>query len=131
MRKIVPRLKAGDKVTEYSEGSGVRRIGVVKSRSCDGWYFVQYPGVKFEITYRMSTLREACSYVHGRYVHYIRPYINGDEHRAAVTARKSHLWLECRGVVDKITTMEQCEELKRIFEEIKKEYEDAKKQEND
>lgn len=134
MRKIVPKLKAGDKVTEYSSYTGVLRIGVVTKDECceDGrWYFVQYPGMEFEPTYRVSNLRERFSHGHGRYVCYIRPYENGDEYKLAVTASKSELRYSWNRVVDRITTMEQCEELKRIFEEIDKEYEDAKKQKND
>lgn len=134
MRKPVPVLKVGDKVTEYSEHEGVRRIGVVTKHECydDGrWYLIQHPGMKFETAYRASNLRENCRYGHGRYVRYIRPYEDGDEYKLALSSSKDALRGSWDNVVEKITTMEQCEELKRIFEEIAKEYDDAKKQKND
>lgn len=134
MRKIVPKLNVGDKVTEYAACPGVRRIGVVtkveyyRDARC---YFIQYPNMSYVATYKVRNLRESFSDGHGRYVCYIRPYENGDEDKLAVTDSKRELRNSWDDVVDKITTIEQCEELRRIFEEIKKEYENAKKQEND
>jgi hypothetical protein len=134
MRKIVPVLKVGDKVTSYSESLGVCRVGVVTKvdyyidARC---YFVQYPNMKFEDIYKERNLRETLMDGHGRHVFYIRPYESGDEYKVAVTNSKRELSCLWDDVVDKITTMEQCEELKRVFEEIKKEHEDAKKAKND
>lgn len=135
MRGPVPVFKVGDKVTEYTAYTGVRRIGVVTKVEYyidDRCYFVQYPGLAdLEATYKVRNLRESFSRGHGRYVCYIRPYDTGDEDKLAVTDSKRELRYSWDSVVAKITTREQCEELKRIFEEIEKEYEDAEKQKND
>lgn len=134
MRKPIPVLRVGDKVTEYSARSGVLRIGVVTKDEYyrdDRCYFVQYPSMSFETTYKVSNLRVTYSNGHGKCVCYIRPYENGDEYKLTVTDSRRNLRYLWDDVVYKITTMEQCEELKRIFEEIKKEYEDAKKAKND
>lgn len=115
--KVKWDIKIGDTVVVYTECTGPLCKGKLEQEGIKG--SVRSCGH----TFTPGTWRDFFRSRHGKYVYYIRPWVQGDDEMIRLNevrgkADKNVGWLT--SYIDRITP-EQCEELNKLIERFRKE----------